>query len=382
MKSPIFRLFSVIGLIFTFFAAIEFAAELRAISRGWEGPWIESVKSVFDPLTVSAEKGRSQNDLISGQIAITRSPFVPKDRDPAKPALRMAVMGSSQCEDPKFSIQELWVNQMGDRLREIGQKNGSPRLRNVEIINASWAGSTLISLYPRLKWILEEYQPDLVILYEMSNTINQYSQKIRGRSGSEAEGKNQSNSGGSTTEVQVANYSLMSLYGIREKFAKTFGETVVYAYLKATLGVQTVAFMSKVDGLGSIGEKWYLSDLQDLLNLCRKHNAQLVLSDFLTIADNCASERASSHIRECFRYNTLLSEQGWSNTLSRFNQIGREFSDQERLPFLSARRTVRCTSECFRDFSHFTEQGHKLMGKAMADSIAKQIVCQTGEARK
>ena len=369
MKSPQRRVFLIMMIMAMFFVGTEFLFEIRAIHRGWRGFWIEGIHRMFKPQKseqLNAHLGSHGDESYS----FTRSPYVSKKREGPHRALRIVVVGTSHSEDLRFPKEDLWVNQMGDRLREIGKRVSMQSLSKTEMINASWSGLTLSSLYPRLEWVLKEYKPDAVIVYELSNSINQYCGMIRqGMAGVSSDGPLQDK------ELMMKNqrsYSLVTIIGLNPLIKGLFGKTVVYEHLKSTIGVQIVDLMAKSDRMGSQGEQWYVEELRKYLSLCQKYRTLLILSEFLSGVDEKLEDATMRQaIKECFRYNNLLTEKGWLNTLTQFNQVTREFSKQYGIRFISARSEVGCSSEYFRDFVHFTRKGHRVMGRAMADTFAK-----------
>lgn len=365
MANPYRKLIVLIGLMLGMFASLEIALEYRAIRRGWQGPWFQKVQKLLSIETArkasaSADVGKSP----AGSPVPPSSAAGPRD-------LRIIVFGSSHSIDPKFPPEEIWPHVMQSALRELGALNGIPSLENSTVINASKIGLSLPTGYETLARLLDEHRPDAVLVYELTNTINDYSKEISAAVLSSDEAPS---AGGSNPSTGFLNrsLSLLALLGVSPGVGVFFADTTVYEHLKSQVGARVVAVIPKEDYIGPRGEGMFRNDLQRYLELCRTSGATLILSEAITGFDNDPpDDLLQEYALMCHRYNSLLSAEGWSATITRFNQIAHEFAAGNGLPFASARGAFTRPGDGLRDSVHFTREGHQRMGRAMAESLIR-----------
>jgi hypothetical protein len=365
MSSPYRKLIILIGLMLCMFASLEIALECRAIRRGWQGPWFQKINRML-----SVETARNAAASPEGEKTLADSPVLPSS-DAGPKVLRIIIFGSSHSIDPKFPPEEIWPHVMQGTLRELGALKGIAQLEKAAVINASEIGLSLPTGYENLVRALDEHRPDAVLIYELTNTINEYSKEILAVSRNSGEVSSES---GSNRPIGFLNrsLSLLTLLGVSPNVGMFFSDTTVYEHLKSQVGARVVAAIPKEDYIGPQGENMFRSDLQRYLELCQKSGATLILSEAITGFDNDPPEALlKEYVLMCHRYNFLLSAEGWSETIARFNQLAHEFAAGHGLPFTSAREVFTRPGEGLRDSVHFTREGHQQMGRAMAESLIR-----------
>jgi hypothetical protein len=373
MPASFQRLFALMGLVLTFFIVLEIALEIRAVSRGWQGPWLQQLQNTFSSL--------NPPEIKSGK----KTPAGP----PAgfsgnRTQMKILVLGSSHSIDPKYSPEDIWPSVMGRTLRAIGNERGMDRLSHVEIINASQIGLSLPTGYAQLKTALGRYEPDAVILYELTNTINSYSETIlsgAGRPPPQADG-GPGASAGSPPGRSRGGLPLLSMAGIQPLLSEFLADTTVYEQVKSKVGVRFVGLTPKEDYIGSAGEAMLRNDLEKYLSLCRAFNVRLILTEAVTGFDyDLPMGILEDQVLSCYRYNSMLSATGWKATVTGFNQLTRYFAETNQLAFISVRSALTRPEEQLRDVVHFTREGHHCMGETMAESLFRLLKGSPSEAR-
>jgi lysophospholipase L1-like esterase len=363
MPSPYRKLIILIGLMLCMFVALEIVLEYRAIRRGWQGPWFQKIHQLL--LVEAARSAAASSD---GEKMQADSPVLPS-ADAGAAGLRIIVFGSSHTIDPRFPPEEIWPHVMQSTLKELGARNGIQRLENATLINASKIGLSLPTGYESLARALQEHRPDAVLVYELTNTINEYSKEILTLSRSSNDAASASGSNRSTGFLNHT-LSLLTLLGVSPRAVIFFSDTTLYEHLKSQLGARVVAAIPKENYIGPRGESMFRGDLQRYLELCRKAGATLILSEAITGFDNNPpDDLIEAFALMCYRYNLLLSADGWSATIARFNQLAKEFAAGHEIPFVSARAVFTRPGEGLRDSVHFTREGHQRMGRSMAESL-------------
>ena len=66
-----------------------------------------------------------------------------------------------------------------------------------------------------------------------------------------------------------------------------------------------------------------------------------------------------------FRYNVYLSLSGWFDTITRFNQILKRVADEQQIRLIDLDSVLSGHSEYFRDFVHFTPEGHEKVAETI-----------------
>lgn len=356
------RLLALIGLMLVFFIMIEIALEIRAVSRGWKGPWIQSLQEAFSSANLPQDK--TEKKASSGP---------PIGFAGSGSALRILVLGSSHSIDPQYPIEDIWPSVMARTLRAIGDKEGIGRLPQAEIINASKVGLSLSTGYGQLKPALELYGPDVVILYELTNSINSYSHTIISGSGESPThtGDSPGASAGFSLSRLSGGLSLLSMAGIQTLLSEFLTDTTVYEQVKSKIGVRFVELTPKKDYIGAAGEAMLWKDLEKYLSLCRAFKARLILTEAVTGFDYHLPESwVEDQVLSCYRYNSMLSTEGWKATVKGFNRLTKNFAEKNHLVFISTRSALNHPEEQLRDLVHFTREGHRRMGEGMAESLA------------
>lgn len=147
-------------------------------------------------------------------------------------------------------------------------------------------------------------------------------------------------------------------------------QTAIYSQLKANVTSRLATIRVLSDTIGEQGDAEFEAMVHDFIRTSRQIGARTVLCTF-----------ATSHIRKdlpnfpdltvtfIFRYNFYLSLEGWVNTIERFNRILRRIAREEGLILIDLEAVLAGHEEYFRDFVHFTPNGHAIVAEVMHDTL-------------
>jgi hypothetical protein len=319
----------------------EFGLEVRAKQRGWES-------ILFGlPTSVQSVPQRGQGDDEFGPTSSFpfRSRIIPMKKESGN--RRYWVASSSHAEDIYLPPSMTFPNILEHLLRE---ERG-----NAVVLNASRAGIDIPENSNDLKRWGRQWQPNIVILYQMSLPISSIAKRtLSGTRGQASPAMNQmKKAGGPVTWVN-----------------RLVEKTTIYANVKGQVSARIGASRVLANDLGLQGEEEFSSMLQDFIETTRAIGSVPVLTTF-----------ATSHIRKqlavfpndialgLFKYSSFLSVEGWVTSVERLNAVVRRIAAQEGIMLIDLEGSMSGHPEFFRDFIHFTPAGHEAVARTMKDAL-------------
>lgn len=340
MRFPDLKIF----LWVTIFLIIgEVGLEVRATYRGWDTPLFGSIR------TESGMSDRRQGGPEYGPTPAFpfRSRVVPLERQIGNH--RYWVASSSHAEDIYLSPETTFPGQLEKLLKEGGA--------SAVVLNASRAGNDIPINVADLKRWGPQWKPDYVILYQMSLSIGAIA-KAR-FSGHRLQ------AGSVPAQATKAGGPVALVNRLVE-------ETTIYADAKGQIAARIGASRVLEHDLGVEGEQMFSAMLHEFINTVRNLGAVPVLTTFAT----SHGRTHLSHFPEevalgLFKYSSFLSVQGWVASIERLNALVRRVAEKEGLAVIDIQRAVGGHPEYFRDYVHFTPQGHQIVAETMKDALVR-----------
>ncbi|GAB1723773.1 MAG: hypothetical protein GDA65_18275 [Nitrospira sp. CR1.1] len=336
-----FSLLRVLVLGLFYLVLIESALEIRAHFRG------------FDTIAF----GTFQRQDISDTTA-SPSPQNPKATpasdapDKKKGETRYWIASSSHAEDIYLSRELVFPSRLETLLKTTGQP--------VTVINASHAGMDIEANRTELATRGVLAQPDVVILYQMSTQITKLSKQL-------LSGKHPS-----PPKEQVSNNPPSPPQASR--IAQWYEATSVYALLKGNVSNKLTGQRVLADTLGDRADEEFERQVKEFVNTVRQVGAQPILCTFATSHTRKSLPNVPPEVPDLlFRYNVYLSLPGWFDTITRFNHILKRVANEEHVLVVDIDASVSGHPEYFRDFVHFTPDGHQ----KVAQTIFAELHTQT-----
>lgn len=333
-----------------FLLAGEAGLEFRAHLHGWGTP-------LFGDRAVAADAGGSGPPGDGPAYGPTRGfPFrsavVPREKRPGVP--RIWVASASYGEDVYLPPDEIFPSRLEALLAEAGVP--------VEVLNASRAGMDTDANTDDLERLGADWRPDVVILYQMSGDINDLSHRLLGGTKSRDDtppgdpAEDPANDPGEKPEADWPTRAVES--------------TTLYAQVKANLSSQVVQQRLLADTLGDAGEAAFAHRLRRLVAACRKIGATPVLVTFAASYDRHNLARMPLGVRNgVFRYNQELSMDGWVRTIERYNRVMARVAAETGAGLVDVNAALGGKDAYFRDFVHFTPEGHKIVADTLAAAL-------------
>ena len=330
----------IIAWIVLYLSVLEVGLEVRSYFRGWDTLFFG---------TRSRIEGTSQTEESSfgpNQAFPFRSAIVPLERQPGK--IRYWIASSSHAEDTYLSPNLIFPTVLEELLGGSGIR--------ATVLNASRAGHDIRNNIGDLKQWGPTWKPDFVILYQMSTSINVLSKRLLSGASIRTSGLRE--------EGETISHSKPSWP------VQLIESTSIYAQLKANVAsrVGTNRILSVT--LGDRGDREFERSVREFIRTVRTLGSVPVLCTF-----------ATSHVRKdlpafpdpvvtsLFQYNAFLSLEGWVYTVERFNGILRRIASEDDVILIDLEGVLAGKQQYFRDFVHFTPQGHVLVAQAMRDAL-------------
>jgi len=317
--------------------AVELGLESRAVSRGWEGfllgkhaGWNTNLDERYGP---------------SAEFPF-RSLAIQPERDPTR--LRLWLASSSYGEDIQLMADEIFPNQLVDELAAGGLA--------ADMLNASRAGLHVRANSLQLAELGPLWRPDVVLLYQMSNDIDRISElDARAAAGAEP------------GTPGVGNHASVTGLG---PIARWTERMTTYHHLKTQITTRLTRARILSDDLGEDGEALYLAWVTEFVEAARNLGAEPVLCTFATSHGTADLDQLPTpYEQQILSINVELSMQGWVATVERWNAGLKQMARDEGLLLVDVAAEMRGRPGLFRDFWHFTPEGHKRVAGVIARTL-------------
>ncbi|MBI4000231.1 MAG: hypothetical protein HY348_00405 [Nitrospira defluvii] len=334
------RLLRILLWAALYLVILEVALEVRAYHRGFD-------TILFDSFQRQEAVGKSV--ARAQETALSTSFLGEGEKQPGE--VRYWIASSSHAEDSYLSRDVIFPSRLESMLRQSGIQ--------ATVVNASHAGMDIPANRKDLESRGPRVKPDVVILYQMSIQIGEISKRLLSTRRFESK---TARTGNAPSPKPQAN-----------RIVRLFESTSIYALLKGNVSNRLAGQRVLADTLGVRGESEFEAMVRDLVESARQIGAEPVLCTF-----------ATSHVRKhlphipdevpglLFRYNVYLSLEGWISTIERFNAILRRIAEEEHLVLIDLEGQLAGHGEYFRDFVHFTPEGHAVMARAIYTALVSR----------
>lgn len=321
--------------------ALELAAEYRAHTRGYD--------TLLFPRRASPEAATTEAAAVRygpTEDFPFRSLIVPSERSPG--ATRYWVSSSSHAEDTLLAKSQIFPNVLARKLAERG--------RAAEVLNASHAGTLIAGNIREINAALPDWQPDYAILYQGSLEVDALSDRYIGDLTAGEPGSAEVDRG----ETQRPSSAV-----------RLVESTTLYALLKVNVTARLTQSRVLADELGEEAMADFRQSLLDFVAAVREHGSKPVLCTFATMHDRDALGSFSADaVTSIFRFNVHLSLAGWVDAIETMNEIILAVGQEEGVPVVDIAGALGGQSDLFRDFVHFTAEGHERVAEVLARSLA------------
>ncbi|MEM7417560.1 MAG: GDSL-type esterase/lipase family protein [Gemmatimonadota bacterium] len=337
MKLQHLSLFALIGLVLL---AGELALEVRAYRRGFE-------TLLLPPPPQMASGG--EEGVASPYGPAEGFPFRSPLLEPAAgEATRIWFASSSYAEDVRYSVPAIFPNVAADLLNDsLGM--------DVQLLNAAIAGFTVESNTRQLESLGPTWSPDWVVLYQMTNDLHQLADPVRLRVLQT----------GSATPTE-SSFDLSAFLG------RTVERATLFQQLTANVTPRITAYRllphEPPEGSGPAFE----ARIREFLTAARSIGARPILATFAPRATDPA-DLAPATRTWMLRWNPNQTPDGYLATVLEWNEAIRRVAAEESVPLIDAERALGGRLENYRDFAHFTEDGHQIAARFFAERLAAEM---------
>ena len=341
-----FRHLSILFWIAIFLAAAEIVLEARAARRGWG-------TLLFSSETPDGKGAGSEREYGPTADFPFRSPIVASERSAG--VSRIWIASSSYAQDKRLPANAIFPTLLGRALTRDGQP--------AQVLNASQNGHAIKNNVRELGELGDRWQPDVVLLYQMSNDVDLLSQEHYGAASTPAPED-------SDEQLLDAPEGPDSSQGsTRGALVRVVEETTLYHNIKSNLTARLAAGRQLVDRVDPRLEVLFERELRSFVQAVRTLGAQPVLCTFASSHASHDQERATVTERTLLRFNLHLSLEAWIDAVARLNEVIRRVARDEQIALVDVARELTGQVQHFRDFSHLRETGHQEVARILAREL-------------
>jgi len=343
-----FRVLRPILWIGLFIAAAEIGLEYRAHVRGWDTLLFGAIRSVH--------AGPQQSTGSAPGFGPTahfpfRGPVLERQR-PAN-AVRIWVAAASHGEDIYLPPDVVFPNVIGKKL----QLQGVP----AQMLNASKAGAGIDGDLAFLRREFERWQPDVVILYQLSLDIGLLSRQFLGPA------KKKIASGNADVELSPA-----ASAGEPSWAARLYRKTTSYELLNAVITTRVSAMGLSNDDIGNEARNAFRRKIVRYVDEVRALGAEPVLCTFsVSFPPGATTPVPRDVVLFVHRWTAHLSARGWLAAVEQLNGVIRDVAGDRGVLLVDTASVLTGREALFRDPVHFTPQGHDVMADTIAAALSR-----------
>jgi hypothetical protein len=322
----------------------EVALEYRAHRRGWDTPVFGAVRSEHsEPRSGPSNFGPTTGFPFRGPVVNG-----PKPAD----TVRIWVAAASHGEDIYLPPDVVFPNAIGSKL----QSNGV----SAQVLNASMAGAAIDGDLRFLKREFGRWQPDVVVLYQMSLDIGLLSRRYLGPF------KAKANEEGADDQLPAAPASELSWAG------RLYQKTTSYELLHAVVTTRISAMRPSHDDIGTEARATFRRRLVHFVDEVRALGAEPVLCTFSTsFSPTAAAPVPEDIVLFAHRFAERLSARGWLAAVEQLNGVIRDVAEERRVLLVDTAAVLAGREELFRDPVHFTAAGHGVLADTIAAALSR-----------
>lgn len=320
---------------------IEITFEYRAAKRGFSS-------LLFSPLDMEVIADETISPITqygpSNDFPF-RSKIIAKEKREGE--RRIWISSSSHAADKKMPAGKLFPNLMGSELGDWS------------VINASEGGLSISDNNQQLNELGLVWNPDVVVLYQASNELTRIARFGRDPNVSSADLGNESKS---PTDFPASYVSHLC------------EQLTLYSLLKTNLTARLSKARLLKDDLLIVHDDQFTRHLDQFVSSVNAIEAIPVICTFATSHGVEALERLPADYElGMLRITPSLSKFGWANTIARWNDLIRDYGVKHGVIVLDVSREFTGETSCFRDFVHFSPEGHSRMAAYLSDQIFRLL---------
>lgn len=341
-----FKTYRLVFILLGFLIAVEVGLEIRAHRKGWE------TLLFGEPKTMTTQPRTDDGQPLFGPTKEFpfRSVIVPRQKDPRRP--RIWIASSSYAQDNYIRPTDIFPYLIGVNLKEKGW--------DVQILNAAKEGQSIAANVRELRKSAKDWQPDYILLYQMNLDINELSKQFLGQSGgAPKDSGEESVSEPGPSQAQV---------GWAVKLAE---KTTVYQLLKQNITARLSQSRILAPEIGAEARAAFRKRIYDVIEFSRSIGATPILCTFASSHDRKDLDAMPVRVKNfLLRYNVYLSVPGWVKTIEEFNDDIRRIGAEQNVCVIDLNKQIGGRKKYFRDFVHFTKEGHRVMAQSIAQVLA------------
>lgn len=328
-----FRYLNVFALIAIFLISVEIVLEYRALKRGYPAHFLSKLTND------SNAKEKAEKDDFP-----YRSPRIELSKKSSD--VRFWMASASYAEGSQYEINDLFPNVFCAELNKSG--------KSCQMINAAKSGFAIQDNIRQLKESAVKWKPDYVILYAMSLDIEILSYRYLGRESGVGVGLKVDDKENNKSMDQI--------------IERQIEYTTVYGHMRRYFGGSVLLSSFLHDEVGDKAAISFKKTLEKFIHTCDEIGVKPVLVTFAT-KFNQSNYREIDYDGKLWmvRYNEHLSPKGWADTVARYNDIIRTTAKERNIIYIDhIEKKIAGQIQYFTDFVHFTKEGHRLAGEALA----------------
>jgi lysophospholipase L1-like esterase len=340
MPTALRSFFMAAAMTFAFLLLVEAALEFRHYRKGYSTLLFGQKEPARAP---------DAGDAASGPTP--EFPFRSAVVQVAKPAnsVRLWVASASYAAAVDLPPSASFANQL---CRTFSAANGRP----CQTLNNSAAAWTTSENIEQLKRFGAQWQPDFVMLYEMSNDIEYYSGKHL------------------DAPSTLWNFDNGIFDTVRAILQGTVEQTSLYSHVRHYIGGSVLLSAQLPASLPEKAIGDFRTRLETFIRECRNIGATPVLLTFAASNDVRSMQSMPLDYKfQVLRYNGNLSPEGWVHSIDRLNEIIRQVGRENDVMVADVAAHLDRRPEYYKDFFHFTAQGHDAMASLIGSLLSRQV---------
>lgn len=326
--------------------ALEAALELRAWRRGYETLLFprQVLATPADPAARDAAYGPTPEFPF-------RSLVVPRERAPG--VRRIWVASASHAQDEVYHAAVIFPSRLAEHLHERGI--------DAQVLNASRAGWTIAHNVRDLTDGADAWKPDVALLYQMSLDVNELSARFLSGAPSRADVAPEAAGGEPVLDAPGPSWPV-----------RLVESTTIFSILKSTFTSRLARQRLLATRLPDEARALFLANVERFVATARAHGVEPVLCTFAARHGRADADGFSPEaLMSIFRYNQYLSPRAWTEIIDDWNAALRALAARDGLRLVDLGAALGGKAALYRDFVHFTPEGHDRAGALLAEALAR-----------
>lgn len=212
---------------------------------------------------------------------------------------------------------------------------------DAEVINAAMPGNTFTQLVNLFETEYVKFKPDILIIYK---GFRSYMDK-------------------SGFEYPIQSSMFERIFSFSTFMKHIFEKIPQDSYQRLQKERKRRGIKNLINKIPESGFDEYAKDLQRLARICRKNSIVLVVSPFVTLANNNNLDLFLDHVYGTLFYYPAISVESYIDGIEKFNEITREVAKQEQLVYVNVSNGLIHNLDFFIDNYHLTPKGSELFAE-------------------